>query len=204
MGEPSPLTVPIRHQVGEVGERVPEGRHFPIKHRNHPGGMHVDDQVAEPVVAVHQGCVGTSRQALLQFRGQGLHGESVSMLVVLPLFQPSTEPSGNEAFGAPEVAESNGGGIDCVEIDEFIAFHNEHHRYSIHGGTTPNQIWQGRLRNPRPTAYHQPAQLPAQGRIEVVRYVGSNRRIDLFGQTHPRRRKPDPPLRHRHHQGPSP
>ena len=49
-------------------------------------------------------------------------------------------------------------------------------------GTTPNQIWQGRLRNPRPTAYHPPAQLPAQGRIEVVRYVGSNRRIGLFGK----------------------
>lgn len=28
-----------------------------------------------------------------------------------------------------------------VENREFIAFHNEHHRYSAHGGTTPDQIW---------------------------------------------------------------
>lgn len=69
-----------------------------------------------------------------------------------------------------------------VENHEFIAFHNEHHRYSAHGGTTPNQIWEGRLRNPLAAAYQPPTRLPAQGRIEVVRYIRSNRRIDLFGK----------------------
>ena len=69
-----------------------------------------------------------------------------------------------------------------VENHEFIAFHNEHHRYSAHGGTTPNQIWEGRLRNPLSPAYQPPTRLPAQGRIEVVRFIRSNRRIDLFGK----------------------
>ncbi|MEJ7583961.1 MAG: integrase core domain-containing protein [Acidimicrobiales bacterium] len=69
-----------------------------------------------------------------------------------------------------------------AENHEFIAFHNEHHRYSAHGRTTPNQIWQGRLRNPLSSAYQPPTRLPAQGRIEVIRYIRSNRRIDLFGK----------------------
>ncbi len=69
-----------------------------------------------------------------------------------------------------------------VEKHEFIAFHNEHHRYSVQGGTTPNQIWQGRLRHPLSGAYQSPTRLPAQGHIEVVRYIRSNRRIELFGK----------------------
>lgn len=75
-------------------------------------------------------------------------------------------------------------GIDHLraENDAFIAFHNEHHRYSIHSGATPNQMWDGRLRNPLPDHYAAPTRLPAQGRIEVVRFIRSNRRVDLFGK----------------------
>ncbi len=68
------------------------------------------------------------------------------------------------------------------ENAEFIEFHNTHHRYSAHGGSTPNQIWDGRLRAPLSSAYQPPTRLPARGRIEVVRYVRSNRRVDLFGK----------------------
>ena len=64
----------------------------------------------------------------------------------------------------------------------FIAFHNQHHRYSIHGGATPNQMWDGRLRNPLPNHYAVPTQLPDQGRIEVIRFIRSNRRVELFGK----------------------
>lgn len=64
----------------------------------------------------------------------------------------------------------------------FVAFHNAHHRYSAHAGATPDQMWQDRLPAPLSTTYQPPTRLPAQGRIEVVRYIRSNRRLDLFGK----------------------
>jgi len=75
-------------------------------------------------------------------------------------------------------------GLDHLraENDAFIAFHNLHHRYAAHGGASPAEIWQHRLRNPLNASYRPPTRLPARGRIEVVRYVRSNRRVDLFGK----------------------
>ncbi len=70
----------------------------------------------------------------------------------------------------------------CQENTAFVAFHNAHHRYSAHNGATPDQMWKDRLPNPLSTAYRPPTRLPAQGRIEVVRYIRSNRRVDLFGK----------------------
>ncbi|MGI8821882.1 MAG: integrase core domain-containing protein [Acidimicrobiia bacterium] len=69
-----------------------------------------------------------------------------------------------------------------TENDTFIEFHNTHHRYSVHGGASPNQMWQGRVRQPLPVTYRPPTRLPARGRIEVIRYVRSNRHVDLFGK----------------------
>jgi hypothetical protein len=69
-----------------------------------------------------------------------------------------------------------------AENDAFVEFHNTHHRYSAHAGASPNQMWEGRLRQPLSTAYDPPTRLPARGRIEVLRYVRSNRRVDLFGK----------------------
>lgn len=69
-----------------------------------------------------------------------------------------------------------------AENAAFIAFHNDHHRYSAHGGRSPNQIWTDRLAQPLSSAYRPPTRLPAQGRIEVVRFIRSNRRVDLFGK----------------------
>jgi transposase len=75
-------------------------------------------------------------------------------------------------------------GIDHLraENDTFIEFHNEHHRYSIHSGATPNQIWHDKARNPLPERYTAPTKLPAKGRIEVIRFIRSNRRVELFGK----------------------
>ena len=75
-------------------------------------------------------------------------------------------------------------GLDHLraENDSFIEFHNTHHRYSVHGGATPADIWGGRPRNPLTAHYQPPTRLPAKGRIEVVRYIRSNRRINLFGK----------------------
>ncbi len=68
------------------------------------------------------------------------------------------------------------------ENTAFVEFHNEHHRYSAHRGATPNQMRQGRPSNLLSVHYRPPTRLPAQGRIEVVRYIRSNRRLDLFGK----------------------
>lgn len=69
-----------------------------------------------------------------------------------------------------------------AENAAFTAFHNEHHRYSAHHGASPAEVWHGRLRAPLSTGYQPPGRLPTRGRIEVIRYVRSNRRVDLFGK----------------------
>lgn len=112
-------------------------------------------------------------------------------LGVTPRFIPLREPWRNgvvehfndtwdKSFFRTEIFE----GVDHLraENDAFIAFHNQHHRYSIHSGATPNQMWDGRLRNPLPDGYRVPTRLPARGRIEVVRFIRSNRRVELFGK----------------------
>lgn len=112
-------------------------------------------------------------------------------LGVTPRFIPLREPWRNgivehfnnvwdKSFFRTEVFTS----LDHLrtENDAFIEFHNAHHRYSAHKGATPDQMWQDRSRNPLPTAYVSPTKLPARGRIEVVRYIRSNRSVDLFGK----------------------
>jgi hypothetical protein len=74
-------------------------------------------------------------------------------------------------------------GLDHLraENDAFIAFHNTHHRYTAHRGASPSEVWTDRTRNLADPSYRPPTRLPARGRIEVVRYIRSNRRLDLFG-----------------------
>jgi len=69
-----------------------------------------------------------------------------------------------------------------AENSAFVAFHNEHHRYSAHAGASPDEVWAGRTYEPLLPGYAVPTILPAKGRIEVVRYIRSNRRLELFGK----------------------
>jgi putative transposase len=69
-----------------------------------------------------------------------------------------------------------------TENHEFIKFHNTHHRYSAHRGQSPDQIWNALQPTLLPTKYQPPTRLPNKGRIEVIRFVRSNRRVDLFGK----------------------
>ena len=75
-------------------------------------------------------------------------------------------------------------GLDHLRAEnhEFVAFHNTNHRYSIHSGATPDQMWHDWTRTPLAPGYQPPSRLPAHGQIEVVRYVRSNRRVELFGK----------------------
>lgn len=75
-------------------------------------------------------------------------------------------------------------GIEHLQAENaaFIEFHNTHHRYSAHSGATPNQVWADRVRSQLTSSYEAPTRLPAKGRIEVVRFIRSNRRVELFGK----------------------
>lgn len=75
-------------------------------------------------------------------------------------------------------------GIDHLRAENaaFIEFHNTHHRYSAHGGASPDQMWADRSLRALSSDYRPPDRLPAKGRIEVVRFIRSNRRLDLFGK----------------------
>lgn len=112
-------------------------------------------------------------------------------LGVTPRFIPLREPWRNgviehfnnmwdKSFFRTEVFDS----LDHLRAENtaFIDFHNSAHRYSAHGGATPTQMWDNRLRSSLPAAYQPPQRLPAKGRIEVIRYIRSNRRLELFGK----------------------
>lgn len=75
-------------------------------------------------------------------------------------------------------------GIDHLRSENavFVEFHNTHHRYSAHAGCTRNQMWTNRLHAQLPAGYQPPSRLPAKRRIEVVRYIRSNRELNLFGK----------------------
>ncbi len=112
-------------------------------------------------------------------------------LDVVPRFIPLREPwrNGvvehfNDVWDKSFFRTARFGGLEHLRAENtnFVTFHNEHHRYSAHRGQSPNEVWSGRLYSPLSVGYEVPTSLPAKGRIEVVRYIRSNRRLDLFGK----------------------
>ena len=112
-------------------------------------------------------------------------------LGVTPRFIPLREPwrNGiiehfNDVWDKSFFRTETFNGLDHLQAENtaFVTFHNTHHRYSAHGGNTPAEMWDGRSRTLLPASYQPPTRLPTRGRIEVVRYIRSNRRIDLFGK----------------------
>lgn len=111
-------------------------------------------------------------------------------LGIVPRFIPLREPwrNGvvehfNDVWDKAFFRSIRFGGIDQLieENTQFEAFHNAQHRYSAHHGATPDEMRTGlNLTTPAPR-YTPPHRLPRRGRIEVVRFVRSNRRVDLFG-----------------------
>ena len=112
-------------------------------------------------------------------------------LDVVPRFIPLREPwrNGvvehfNDVWDKSFFRTTRFRGLEHLRAENaaFSAFHNEHHRYSAHGGASPDEVWAGRTYQPLLPGYAVPTSLPAKGRIEVVRYIRSNRRLDLFGK----------------------
>lgn len=69
-----------------------------------------------------------------------------------------------------------------AENTAFIAFHNVQHRYAVHGGASPAEMWRSRTRYLLDPGYRIPTRLPAKGWIEAVRYVRSSGVVDLWGR----------------------
>jgi len=63
----------------------------------------------------------------------------------------------------------------------FEAFHNARHRYSAHRGASPDEMRANLTLRLPPQDYQPPTRLPAKGRIEAVRYVRSDRLVNLWG-----------------------
>jgi hypothetical protein len=68
------------------------------------------------------------------------------------------------------------------ENSRFEAFHNAQHRYSAHRGASPDELRQHLDLIVPAAGYRPPLTLPRRGRIEVVRFIRSNRQLDLFGR----------------------
>lgn len=66
-------------------------------------------------------------------------------------------------------------------VATFETFHNARHRYSAHGGAAPDEVRATLAPPSPPRGYQAPTRLPAKGRIEAVRFVRSNRLLDLWG-----------------------
>ena len=64
----------------------------------------------------------------------------------------------------------------------FEAFHNREHRYSAHRGKSPDEMTAGLHLQIPADGYLPPTTLPRRGRIEVVRFIRSDGRLDLFGK----------------------
>ena len=111
-------------------------------------------------------------------------------LGVVPRFIPLREPwrNGvvehfNDVWDKAFFRSTRFAGIDQLteENAHFEAFHNAQHRYSAHRGATPDEMRTDLELTVPVGRYRPPGTLPRRGRIEVVRFVRSNRRLDLFG-----------------------
>ncbi len=67
----------------------------------------------------------------------------------------------------------------------FEAFHNSQHRYSAHHGKSPDEMTASVDLQVPTAGYVTPTTLPRQGRIEVVRFVRSDQRLQLLARTSP-------------------
>ncbi|MCU0266724.1 MAG: hypothetical protein MUC45_11555 [Actinomycetia bacterium] len=112
-------------------------------------------------------------------------------LDVVPRFIPLREPwrNGvvehfNDVWDKSFYRTARFGSIDELtrENAAFEAFHNREHRYSAHRGKSPDEMTAGLHIQIPASGYQPPGSLPRRGRIEVVRFIRSDQRLDLFGK----------------------
>ena len=111
-------------------------------------------------------------------------------LGVTPRFAPLREPwrqgtieHYNDVWDKTFFRATRFTGLDHLtrESAAFEAFHNARHRYSAHGGASPNELRATLQPTLPPVGYTPPTRLPRKGRIEAIRFIRSDRTIDLWG-----------------------
>ena len=74
----------------------------------------------------------------------------------------------------------------CRKAKKFERFHNRHHRYQYLGGKTPDEIISDQTKPPRgfpiDFSWKNLKGRLRQGRIHLLRFIRSNRRLDIFGE----------------------
>ena len=122
--------------VGDVAQRVPERRQLPVEHRHHPRLGRMDDQVAEPVVAVNDGGgIAVVGNVLGQPGRELVHGRDVFGLELGILPAPARDLAGDVLAAAAIVAETDLQRVDLVKARQHVIHRIEDGR-SLGGSLT--------------------------------------------------------------------
>ena len=110
---------PVEHQVvGEVGERVADGRKLPVEDRDDTRLARVKHHVIDPVVAVDdRRRLLDRRQVFRQPLNQSIHRlDAPGRLVLEVLLRPAGDLPGHVGRGLAEIGEPNGGWVEPVQV----------------------------------------------------------------------------------------
>ena len=110
----------VHTEVGEVGVGVAEGRQLPVEHTDNLLVVAAEDEIVEPVVAVHQrhsAVIGG--QVLLQPVRERIHGCNLVGLGVGVLASPTLQLAGKVVAGSAVVAKAALVDIDGVNGSQY-------------------------------------------------------------------------------------
>lgn len=156
-----------------------------------------DEQVAEGLVALWER-LGLPVRLQLDNGGPFVAPKGLGLVVrlclhqgVTPRFVPPSEPwrNGtvehfNDTFDKRFFRQERFDSLPHLKerAFDFETFHNANHRYRATNGRTPAEsAGEDKRRSPRPLA-ELPAGWPAQGRVEFVRFIRSDRKLRLLGR----------------------
>ena len=106
---------PGQQVIAEVGERMAEGRQFPVEDGDDLRAFGVDHQVAEAVVAMHHRGLGIVGEVFRQPFDEAVHGGYLALLRHQILLRPARDLAREIAAGLTESCEAAGAPVDAVE-----------------------------------------------------------------------------------------
>src|SRR5215207_241598 len=104
----------VDHQQRQVGERVADGGHLPVDDGDRTVVV-IDEDVVEPVVAVHHAGRGLRRYVRGEPGVQFVRGGQVAAVRRVELLAPTPHLASQESLWAAEVAEPDRGRVDLVQ-----------------------------------------------------------------------------------------
>ena len=100
--------------IGEIGERIAEGRELPVEHREH-AGLSAQDHVVEPVVAMHEPHRPAGGRCARQPFDQALHLVDLLGLGGAVLLRPALDLARHVVLAAAVVGEPDRGRIEGMQ-----------------------------------------------------------------------------------------